>query len=139
MMLENYWKMFIQFALTQERKKWFFGHTYVFQMHLLYYLVTAAFSLLWQTWASIFYSEICSVLVESGAFLPFLLSLNVHSIQFAIYIYLKYIDRLIELFLSIRQFELMRGSREIWLVKPGFFELKNVANISVGKHNIPVN
>lgn len=56
-----------------------------------------------------------------------------------IYIYLKYIDRLIDLFLSIRQFELMRGSREIWLVKPGFFELKNVANISVGKHNIPVN
>lgn len=95
MLLENYWKKCL-FHLHWHRKgrNVFLAIQYVFQAHLLYYLASkwraTAFSLLWQTWTSIFYSEICSVLVESEAFLPFFLSLNIYNIQSTIYIFKIY-------------------------------------------------
>lgn len=93
MMLENNWEKCL-FHLHWHRKgrNCWLAIRYVFRTHLFYYLVSkgtaAAFSLLWQTWASTFYSKIYSVLIESGAFLPpaprpFLPSINVHNMQFS--------------------------------------------------------
>lgn len=93
MMLENNWEKCL-FHLHWHRKgrNCWLAIRYVFRTHLFYYLVSkgraAAFSLLWQTWASTFYSKICTVLIESGAFLPpaprpFLLSINIHNMQFS--------------------------------------------------------
>lgn len=128
-MLGSYWKKCL-FHLHWHRKgkNVFLAIQYVFQMHLLHCLMSkrraAAFPLLWQTWASTFCSEIHSVLVESGAFLPFLLSLNIYSIQFDIYIFKIYrqIDWPTSLNTSIRghekvQRDLVSQARLCWAQK----------------------